>query len=161
MKKTMIVIAVIALAVVAVLASQAVASGLEPRRPFPTFPPITPVCTPTPTPTPTPMCPGVCIETLSGTFIVEDQDDWIVSYPGVRHVSLTLYAVEAFDPGDYATLYMYFDNWRVVIADLEYNTTNTYEFDAQQWQIGAGNSNGVLPIEIGYRATITFPSDQW
>jgi hypothetical protein len=104
------------------------------------------------------------METLYGTFTVEDQDDMIVEYPGVRHVSLSLYAVEAFDQNDYAKLYMYFGNgtstWRPLIADLEPNITNTYEFAARRWQIGASNANGALPIQIIYRATITYPSDQ-
>jgi hypothetical protein len=116
---------------------------------------------PTPTPTPTPTCPGICMETLSGTFTVEDQDDMHVNYPGVRHVSLTLFVASGVDPGDYASLYMYFDNSRVAIADLANSVYQTYEFDAEHWQIGAGNSNGVPPIEIRYKATITYPSSQW
>jgi hypothetical protein len=154
MKKYVLITTVIALLAVAVFGGRAMAFWWDWEDYFPT-----------PTPTPTPTCAGVCMETLSGIFTVEDQDDMIVEYPGVRHVSLSLYAEEAFDQGDYARLYMYFGNgtstWRVRIADLDPNITNTYEFAAQKWQIGAGNTNGALPIQIIYRATITYPSNQW
>ena len=168
MKRKILVIAVIALVAVAVFGSQALADKPET---LPTNPDISDLLQ-SMNQTITEIKAEVAtieaelanvprVETLSGTFTVEDQDDMHVNYPGVRHVSLSLHAVEAFDPGDYATLYMYFDPWRVAIADLEPNITNTYEFDAERWQINAGNANGVLPIEIRYKATITFPSDQW
>ncbi len=149
MKKYLLITIVIALLAVAVFGGRATAFWWDWNEQFVT-----------PTPTPTPSCPGVCMETLSDTFTVEDQDDMHVDYPGVRHVSLTLFVLEADDPGNYANLYMYFDNSRVNIAELESNKWITYEFDANKWQLGASNSDDVLPLEIRYRATITYPSDQ-
>ena len=149
MKKYVLITIVIALLAVAVFGGRAMAFWWDWEDHFPT-----------PTPTPTPSCPGVCMETLSDTFTVQDQDDMIVNYPGVRHVSLTLFVLEADDPDNYAKLYMYFDNYRPEIVDLANNVVQTYEFDAERWQLGASNSDDVLPIEIRYRATITYPSDQ-
>jgi hypothetical protein len=105
----------------------------------------------------------VRMKTLSDNVTIEQEIGGIIeSYPGVRHVSLTLHISGLDDTNDIATLQVYFgDNFA---PDLDSYSNEviyrTYEFDAERWTIQVQDDGGE-PIEIKYHATITYPSNQW
>ena len=106
----------------------------------------------------------VRMKTLSGSAEIDKSVETVVAetYPGVRHVSLTIFA-KGQTNNDEIFLYINLPSGETYIMEamrvVDYGF-ETYEFNTDYWNLEAWDSNED-PIEISYWATITYPSNQW
>ena len=104
----------------------------------------------------------VRMKTLSGIVEASGIETLLEeTYPGIRHVSLTIAWGVKDDPSDRVLIYTDAHDWTYIPLELiQQPGVYTYEFDVDNWELYAENF-GSETIEIYYWATITYPSNQW
>ena len=102
------------------------------------------------------------MNTLSGTEVLSNLPFTVIldeSYSGVRHVSLTI-AASGFESNDFVRIDLETGSGPVIIGRIDDTGLYTYEFDTDNWKLGADDEGG-FPLYVRYWATITYPSNQW
>jgi hypothetical protein len=103
----------------------------------------------------------VIMNTLSGSGTVSDTTGYIVqrTYTGVRHVSLTVCCL-GIETGDDVDVAVSMFGANHVITSLD-STTYTWgwvinvQFDAESWAIFATDAPGGTNVQVEYKATVT------
>jgi hypothetical protein len=104
------------------------------------------------------------VKTLSGSVMVSGFETLVEeTYSGVRHVSLMIIIGTIDDPDDEVYISTDVPGWPYVPLGGEKGNTGvyTYEFDVDNWRLEAWNTPTTIELEVHYRATITYPSNQW
>ena len=130
MKRTILVIAIIALVAVAVFGGQALAAK--------------------------PSGGSMAIETDENLIAV--LDDYIttsINYPQVRHISLTMLAW-GLEEGDSVAIWHWMPNDPAYIDIITSYKYQTYEFDSDNFEIIITDNGGDIPTSVGYYITTTY-----
>jgi len=102
----------------------------------------------------------VLMEAYSGTLDFDNQSGNVLweTYPGVRHISLTLgtIGIEAAN-GDWLLVVVRTGpTGGLFLVDLHEDDVVAVEFDAAEWTLGAGDGGG-NPVHADYFYTVTYP----
>jgi hypothetical protein len=108
------------------------------------------------------------IKSLSGTAEISADDQILLdeTYPGTRHVSLTVFnwgvdsGIPPFADGVEVSMNIPFLGYSAVMESHQTDFYKTFEFDTDNWKLRA-RDYGNQTLKVYYWATITYPSNQW
>ena len=108
------------------------------------------------------------IKSLSGTAEISADDQILLdeTYPGTRHVSLTVFnwgsdsGIPPFADGVQVSMYIPFLGYNAIMESHQTDFYKTFEFDTDNWKLRA-RDYGNQTLKVYYWATITYPSNQW